>query len=177
MVAVRTLSTTELSEPERRAVRAMLDVAFGGEFTDEDWSHCLGGRHVLAAIDGITVAHAAVVPRSMWLGGSELGAGYVEGVAVLPEVQGAGIGTMVMEDVGSLIQDRFVLGALSTGQHHFYERLGWERWTGRTFVRVAGELVRTPDDDDAIMVLRFGASQHVTLTGTIICDVRSGDVW
>ena len=52
----------------------------------------------------------------------------------------------------------FELGALATGRWSFYERLGWERWRGPTFARDGDEVIRTEDDDDAVMVLRFGPS-------------------
>ncbi len=69
------------------------------------------------------------------------------------------------------------MGALSTSKQRFYERLGWERWLGPTFVRRGGGVVRTPDEDDGIMVLRFGASREVDRTAAISCEARSGDDW
>jgi GNAT superfamily N-acetyltransferase len=46
--------------------------------------------------------------------------GYVEAVATHPGQQGKGLGTRVMRDVTFYIQERFELGALGTGSHHFY---------------------------------------------------------
>jgi len=66
---------------------------------------------------------------------------------------------------------------LSTGRHEFYQRLGWERWLGPTFVRRGEALVRTPDEDDGIMVLRFGRSRDTDLTAPIACEAREGDDW
>ncbi len=71
----------------------------------------------------------------------------------------------------------FEFGALSTGRHGFYERLGWERWHGPTFVRHGPELVRTEDEDDGVMVLRFDRSLAVDLSGSISCEARTGDDW
>ena len=45
------------------------------------------------------------------------------------------------------------------------------------FVRRGSTTVRTPDDDDGIMVLRFGPSASIDLTAPISCDARSGDDW
>ena len=61
----------------------------------------------------------------------------MEAVATEPALQGQGYGTTVVEAVTALIRESFELGALGTGVHHFYERLGWETWTGTAFVRTA----------------------------------------
>ena len=46
---------------------------------------------------------------------------------------------------------------LGTGEQHFYERLGWERWAGRSFVRgTDGAVTATADEDPWLMVLRTG---------------------
>jgi len=44
-------------------------------------------------------------------------------------------------------------------------------------VRGDGEPVRTPEDDDAVMVLRHGPSQGLDLSAVIICDQRAGEDW
>ena len=70
------------------------------------------------------------------------------------------------------------LGALSTGAHAFYGRLGWERWRGPTYVRTSGGAIeRTEDEDDGVMVLRFGPSADLDLTLPICCEDRPGDAW
>jgi len=82
-----------------------------------------------------------------------------------------------MEAVGEWIAERFELGALGTGAHRFYERLGWETWLGRTFVRTAEGVDPTPDEDGYILVLRTPSSPPLDPTGAISCDWRPGDVW
>lgn len=52
-----------------------------------------------------------------------------------------------------------------------------ERWGGPTFVRGAGGLVRTPDEDDGVMVLLHGPSAGVGLAAAISCEARPGDDW
>lgn len=69
------------------------------------------------------------------------------------------------------------MGGLSTGRHAFYERLGWERWQGPTFVRDGNDVIRTEDEDDGVMVLRSGPSAKIDLTASISCDARPGDDW
>ena len=76
------------------------------------------------------------------------------------------------------IRERYELGVLGTGEQHFYERLGWERWAGRSFVRgIDGAITATADEDPWLMVLRTGPSATLPLTGTLTCEWRPGDVW
>ncbi len=75
-----------------------------------------------------------------------------------------------MSEASALVGTRFDLGALSTGRHRFYERLGWERWHGPTFVRREHDVVRTKEEDDGVMVLRFGPSRDIDLGATISCE-------
>lgn len=75
------------------------------------------------------------------------------------------------------IRTGFDLGVLSTEHHSFYERLGWERWQGPTFVIRNRKRTRTPDEDDGIMVLRFGPGAELSLRDPIACWSRRGDDW
>ena len=157
--------------------RPLLDEAFGGRFADTDWEHALGGWHVLVTDGGTLVAHAAVVPRDLHVDGRPVDAGFVEAVATTPARQGEGLGTLALREVDRLLRRHHQLGALSTGAHGFYERLGWERWLGPTFVRTGEGAVRTPDEDDGIMVLRFGSTATVDLGAPLTCEARAGDDW
>jgi len=177
LLTTRLLATTALDEVSLAAIRALLDAAFDGDF-DDDWAHALGGTHALIeAADGV-IAHASVVPRVLDVGTQPVRAGYVEAVAVLPALQGRGLGTAVMRAIGTVIAGEFELGALSTGEWHFYERLGWERWRGPTWVRhLHGRVERSPDDDDSLMILRTPSSPPIDLFATLTCDARPGDAW
>ena len=103
--------------------------------------------------------------------------GYVEAVATAPAVQGGGVGTLVMEDVGAIIRGVYQLGTLGTGAHRFYERLGWETWPGQAFVRTPAGLVRTSDDEGYIMILRTSTTPVLDPSAAISCEWRPGDVW
>lgn len=127
---VRILTTAEAPADLLEQVRTLLDEAFEGEFSDDDWDHCMGGWHLVIHDGTRPIAHAAVVPRTIEVGGRPLRAGYVEGVATSPDVQGAGHGSRVMVAAGEVIDRHFEVGVLSTGEHRFYERLGWESWPG-----------------------------------------------
>ena len=159
------------------ALRALLVAAFGGTFSADDWDHTLGGCHVLVTESGVLVAHAAVVERTLHVDGVPFRTGYVEGVATAPSRQGRGLGTLATGAATDLVRAGFDLGALSTGVPAFYERLGWERWAGPTFVRGDGGAVRTPGEDGGVLVLRHGPSAGVALAAGIACDARSGDDW
>ncbi|MDB4957449.1 MAG: family N-acetyltransferase [Myxococcales bacterium] len=178
MSDVRVVHSHKLSDPDREALRRLLDEAYQGDFSDDDWAHALGGWHVLVGDAASPIAHASVVERRMIVGARELRAGYVEAVATLRARQRTGLGTTVMETIGNLIRSRFDVGLLSTGEHSFYERLGWERWRGPSYVRgTGGTAARSTDDDDGIMVLRCAASLDLDATAAIACEMRSGDSW
>jgi aminoglycoside 2'-N-acetyltransferase I len=155
----------------------LLDAAFDGDFSDDDWRHTVGGSHVVVTDHGGLVAHASVVARRIDVDGRPFSAGYIEGVATAPSRENEGLGSVAMTEAAAVVRRDFELGALSTDRHSFYERLGWERWRGPTFVRRAGGVVRTENEDDGIMVLRFGPSREVDLTTPISCDERPGDDW
>src|SRR3954451_12676396 len=125
MVEVVVTRTADLAADQLSGIRALLSDAFAGELSDDDWAHALGAWHVTASDDGRLVAHAAVVTRTLEVGGRARRAGYVEGVATAPLRQGQGLGSTVMRRVADLVRAKFELGALSTDRHPFYERLGW----------------------------------------------------
>jgi aminoglycoside 2'-N-acetyltransferase I len=176
MTQIQVVRSEDLSPERLDEIRALLMAAFDDGFNDDDWNHTLGGWHVVAT-DKALVAHAAVVERVLDVGGRAVRAGYVEGVAATPTGQGEGLGSWIMGRVAQLLEAEFELGALSTGRHAFYERLGWERWRGPTFVRDGPNVVRTADEDDGIMVLRYSTTSNLDLSLPISCETRPGDAW
>ena len=175
MDGVVRVPTDELEDPS--ALRRLLDAAFDGGFRDADWGHALGGWHFLLGEPGAPIAHAAVVERTLRVGDWEVLTAYVESVATHPDHRGRGYGTALMESVGAFIAERYRLGALSAGIPVFYERFGWQRWRGPTFVRRGDELLTTPDDDGTVMVLATSTSAPFEITGPISCVWRAGEVW
>ncbi len=75
------------------------------------------------------------------------------------------------------IRSHYEMGGLGTDLFAFYERLGWERWTGPTYVRRGDELFHSEEEDGYVMVLRFGVSTDLDLGAPISCEERSGDDW
>ncbi len=44
-------------------------------------------------------------------------------------------------------------------------------------MRVDDDLVRTPEEDAGVLVLRFGPSTDLDLAAPIACESRPGDGW
>jgi aminoglycoside 2'-N-acetyltransferase I len=158
-----------------------MDEAFAadehGGFSDDDWRHAVGGEHFLVMAGGEVVGHASVVGRELHVAGRPVSTGYVEAVATAPALQRQGIGSAVMRQVNDFIGARYELGALGTGSHAFYERLGWQTWHGPTSVRTEDGERRTPEEDGYIMVLFTPATPPLDLDLPISCEWRPGDVW
>ena len=177
---LRRLPTEALTNRELERIRKILGEAFGDgdeAFTDDDWSHAVGGRHFILELGGEIVCHAAVVARELQVDGQPVRTGYVEAVATAPGNERRGYGSLLVGAASAFVRDRYDLGALGTGRRHFYERLGWRTWLGPSFVRSAVGLVPTPDDDGYIMVLETPTSPALDLAAPISCAWRPGDAW
>jgi aminoglycoside 2'-N-acetyltransferase I len=179
-VRLRRLPTSDLTDAEIARIRQLMTDAFGDDeerFGEADWDHAVGGIHVVLESGTAIVAHASVVERELHVAGRPLRTGYVEAVATAPDRHGQGLGTLVMAQIGSIIAAGYELGALGTGSHRFYERLGWRTWRGPCFVRTGEGARRTPDEEGFIMVLRTPSTPPIDLADPISCDWRPGDVW
>ena len=180
VTSVRAVRTSDLRPSEVSALRRLFEAAFTEEangFTDEDWEHIVGGTHFILEEEGDIRSHASVIERELHVGEQRLQTGYVEAVATGPADQGKGYGTAVMREVGAHIDRIYELGGLDTGVPAFYERLGWVVWKGPTFVRTETGLIRTAEEDGAVMVRRTPRSPALDPTAPISCEWRSGDVW
>ena len=179
MTSIRVVPTAELTAAEWSELTDLCVAAFD-EPWDGYWESIGPGVHVLAEEPGKgIVAHAAIVDRLLYPREAVLRAGYVEAVAVLPDRQLTGLGTMVMEVINRMIDEGYELGALGTGSHEFYARLGWVTWLGPTWIRERnGQLLRSPDEDGDIMVrLTPATPPGLDLSGPISVDWRPGEVW
>ncbi len=166
-----------LGGEQHQAAQSLCRDAFDGDFGVDDWAHTQHGTRVLALLDGRLVGHAAVVPRRIDLDAQAFRAGYLEGVAVAPDLRRRGLGHRVVEVATELVRSGFDLGVLSSGVPAFYEPLGWQRWRGPSFVREQQGIRRTADEDGDLLVLRVGRTARAALTGRITCDARPGDDW
>ena len=111
----------------------MVMEAFGGEFTDADWEHSLGGMHALISDHGAVIAHGAVVQRSLLYRDTALRCGYVEGVAVREDWRGQGLAQAVMDALEQVLRGAYQLGALSVTEEgrRIYMARGWVPWPVR----------------------------------------------
>jgi len=178
--SIRVVSSADLTTVEWATLTELCVAAFH-EPWDDYWENIGPGVHVLAEDPerGI-VAHAAIVDRLLYPGELTLQSGYVEAVAVWPHVQRSGLGTQVMEIIDAMLDDRYELGALGTGSHGFYARLGWVDWQGPTSIRERdGGLTRSPSEDGDIMVrLTPKTPRDLDLSLPIAVQWRPGpEVW
>jgi aminoglycoside 2'-N-acetyltransferase I len=171
---IRTAHTAELTAADLSAARALFDEAFAGEFTDDDWEHCLGGVHALAYDGEELTGHGAVVLRRMLHGGRALRCGYVEGVAVRHRRRGTG--RAVVETLHGVLA-AYDLGALASTDAGlpFYAALGWQAWRGPLRALTPAGLVDTPEEAGGVFV-RPGAVP-LDLDAPLVCDYRDGDLW
>jgi aminoglycoside 2'-N-acetyltransferase I len=179
VIQLRVCRTDDLMSSDLEQMRALFDAAWPNEaYTDHDWDNLTGGLHFVLELDGRLASHAAVVERELRTGPHRLRTGYVEAVATLPELQRRGLARRVMRAANGHIEDVYELGGLDSGSQGFYERLGWQRWRGPTFVRMAHGEERTEQEDGYVMILRTPRTPaELDLDAPISCDWREGDVW
>lgn len=181
VLTARLVHTSDLDHETCDDARRMVIDAFGGEFTEADWEHALGGMHALILDHGAIIAHAAVVQRRLWYRDTALRCGYVEAVAVREDRRGRGLAHAVMDAVEQVIRGAYHLGALSVSEmgRPLYVSRGWLPWRGPTSVLSPSGVTRTPGDDDSVFVFPARLPEQLQLdTGEpIACDWRDGDVW
>jgi len=173
----RTAHTADLTRPELRDVRALLDDAFDGGFSDDDWDHTLGGVHALVRDGtGALLAHGSVVQRRVVHAGRSLRTGYVEGVAVRADVRGRGLGGQVMAALERVIDGAYVLGALSASADGaaLYRGRGWEQWQGDFAAYGPDGTVRLPEDESPPYLRRVTAA--LDPAHPLLFDWRGGDI-
>lgn len=173
----RLIHTSDLDGETLNNTRDLLVQAHGGEFSDSDWEHTLGGMHALIVQHGTLIAHGAVIQRRLLYRGSALRCGYVEGVAVREDWRGQGLGHAIMDAVEQVIRGAYQTGALSASGAgaQLYRPRGWLHWRGPTAVLAPAGLVRTPEDDGSIFTLPV--TVELDPGADLVCDWRDGDVW
>ncbi|MET7685530.1 GNAT family N-acetyltransferase [Streptomyces sp. NPDC005423] len=174
---LRTAHTADLAPAELRAARALLYAAFGGDFTDQDWDHGLGGMHVLIDDDSGLAAHGSVVMRRVRHGGRWLRVGYVESVGVRPDARRRGLGGRVMAELERIVErgyDVGLLGASDAGAR-LYAARGWLQWRGRICALGPDGAVHLPEEEDSTYA-RPALAGPLDLTAELLFDWRDGDV-
>jgi aminoglycoside 2'-N-acetyltransferase I len=82
-----------------------------------------------------------------------------------------------MEALERVVLGAYDFGALGTTDEAagFYASRGWVAWRGPLRALTPGGIVRTAEDDGAVLV--FPAAHPLDLDGELTCDWRDGDVW
>ena len=174
---IRTAHTSQLDNATLRAAHTMLEDAFDGELTAQDWDNCLGGIHLLAWEGDALVGHAAVIQRRLVHGGRALRAGYVEGVGVRADQRRKGVASALMGDAEEIIRRGYDCGALGSSDDGlpFYTGRGWQPWRGTLQILTPDGIEDTTEEERG-WILVFGG--ELDLDGTLLCaDFRDGDVW
>ena len=174
MFEVKRLDEIDL-EIESRLVK-MLDAAFEGDFSAEDWEHTFGGYRFLGFLEAELIAHGAIVPRKIYVDSQHLTVGYVEGVAVDPRYWRNGYGSSLMAAITKVCRENFEVSMLSTDEKAFYTKHGWRDFQGESFVLVQGTEVRSEEEDEGLMYL-LGNSTSDKGPRKVVCESRDGDSW
>lgn len=158
------------------AIRDLLNQAYEGEFSEEDWLHTFGGTRFVGLIGQEIVAHGAVIARNFLINSQARRVGYLEGVAVSVRHQGIGIGSKLLSSMSEFTAAQHQVSMLSTDEFEFYSRFGWNRFKGKSGVLLDGSLTLTPDEDNGLMYLtgKDGFPEEML---TAYCDAREGDDW
>jgi aminoglycoside 2'-N-acetyltransferase I len=176
MIEYLTAHTADVPAEVLTASRDLLGRVFEGEFEDEDWTHSLGGVHVVARVDGTVVGHASVIQRRLMTGGRPLRAGYVEGVGVDADWRRRGVAGEMMGRLERVIRVAYDIGGLGATDEAMalYLGRGWQVWRGPLAALTPSGMVATPDEAGAVLVLPVGP---LDLDAELACDWRDGDVW
>ncbi|MBZ9638362.1 GNAT family N-acetyltransferase [Streptomyces sp. PSKA30] len=172
-----TAHTADLTPADLRAARALLDAAFDGDFTDDDWEHGLGGMHALVHDDAGLAAHGAVIMRRVRHRDRWLRVGYVENVGVRPDVRRTGLASRVMAALERIVDRAYDLGALSASDEgaRLYEARGWQVWGGRICALGPDGVVHLPEEEGSTYV-RPALAGPLDPAHELLFDWRDGDV-
>ncbi|MFE7774677.1 aminoglycoside 2'-N-acetyltransferase [Streptomyces sp. NPDC057445] len=176
---LRTAHTHQLSEAGLADIRNMLDAAFCGDFSDEDWTHGLGGIHAFVRDRRGPAAHGSVIMRRVLHAGRSYRVGHVEAVAVRADRRREGLGGRVMLALETVIDQAYDFGTLSASDEGagLYRSRGWRLWEGRIEALGPAGPVRLPGEEDSTY-LRPAAGRELPDhgAGALLFDWRDGDL-
>ncbi|MGW8352652.1 GNAT family N-acetyltransferase [Streptomyces wedmorensis] len=177
-MTVRIAPTHELGAARLRSVRELLDTAFEGDFSDDDWDHTLGGVHAWTEDERGVAAHGAVVLRRLLHRGRSHRVGYVEGVAVRGDLRRRGLGGAVMAELERVIDGTYAFGALSASADGaaLYRGRGWTLWEGRLEALGPGGIVRLAEDEGSVHLWPAAGRALPDPADPLVFDWRDGDL-
>ncbi|MFB7913041.1 GNAT family N-acetyltransferase [Streptomyces sp. NPDC056061] len=175
---VHTAHTHRLTPADLDGIRAFLDTAFEGDFSDEDWDHGLGGIHAYVRDGSGLLAHGSVVQRRVVLADRSYRIGYVEAVAVRADRRRQGLGGRVMTALEQVVDGAYAFGALSASEAGaaLYAGRGWQVWPGRIAAQATHGVQRLPDEEGSTFVRPVTGRPLPAGSGTLVFDWRDGDV-
>lgn len=174
-LAVEVRTTQELGEAGRAELRAMLELSFP-RYDGTSWDHCLGGVHYLVRYGGRLVCHGALVPRYFRQGSRTLNGVYGESMATVPDLRHRGLGSIVVAMATAEVRMHYDIGVFAASKYAFYERQGWQKWRGPTFVDDGPDTRPAAPDRGAVM-FRLPENSTVSPDADLATDMRSGDIW
>lgn len=171
------LDTPVLTPATRQAARCLVERAFDGSVSVEDWMKAPSAPYASPARRGPSHRGRPVVQRHLLHGGRTFRVGYVEAVAVHPELRRRGLPSSVMAALEGVVRTAYDGGALSATDDGaaLHRARGWLPGQGSTWALTPEGRVRTPEDDDAVFVLPDAA--ELDPAGELTCDWRDGDLW
>jgi hypothetical protein len=168
--------SAELTGAELDELREFLGGVFGPRYGDDAWQHCLGGTHFLLRYDDRLAAHMANVPRTFWQAERCLRGVYGESMATARHLQGRGLGTVVATLAAADAKLHYEIGALGASKYAFYERLGWRRWAGGTYVVDDGRRRPAAPATGSVLFLLPPGSE-IDPSADLCTSWRPGDIW
>ncbi|MEU5985637.1 GNAT family N-acetyltransferase [Streptomyces sp. NPDC047434] len=177
-MTVSTAPTHAVGAERLRAVREMLDDAFDGDFSDDDWDHALGGVHAWIEDGRGVAAHGSVVMRRIRHDGRSYRVGYVEGVAVRADRRREGLGGAVMAELERVIDGTYAFGALSASDEGaaLYRARGWEVWSGRIQALGPDGVVDLPGEEGSTFLRPAAGGALPAPAAPLVFDWRDGDL-
>lgn len=136
-LTIQILPAAAIDPPLQAAVYNLCARAYPGENLDPLWAAYAADFHAVGWTADLPVSYAMVVTRWLQAGeGPLLRTAYVELAATLPEFQGRGYATALMQRLAAAIAAAdYDLAALCPADTQLYARLGWEYWRGPLFIR------------------------------------------
>jgi len=165
-----------ISDTDRRNIISLCNRAFEEEMEALFNNTYVDPTHVLGYFDGSLVSHALWVTRYLQAGTNPMmRTAYVEAVATEPAYRNRGFAAAIMKSLAHEIRN-YDLAALSPFSVTYYERLGWELWHGSLFIRTENGLLRSPDDEE-VMILRLFKTPDLDLSAPLSAEWREGELW